>query len=208
MMWWKQPFLRSSRQQRSSRFAARQAASSTNGGGNGDRRRAIEVIARSGPAPRSGAALGRPFRATPRPMILRAVAINRHLDSCQARPQHSLTMVKFDGTHNKRGSHDGLYPATVYWHHRRRLLRRVRQSSGCSAIRSNSTSGFGQTQYRLYAATVPRHPRRWLLQRLRQCSGCSSIHFHSGRGFSRVIHFCRRTWPNSSPGATTRFCAC
>jgi hypothetical protein len=165
-------------------------------------RRAIEVIART------GAVLGRPFRVTPCPGGSTGSCNYRHLDSCQARLQHSLTMAKFDGTHNKWGSHDGLYPATVYWHHRRWLLRCLRQSSGCSPIRSSRISGFGGTQYRLYAARVHRHDRRWLLRCLRQCSDCSPIHFSSGRGFSGVIHSCRPAWPNGSPGVDTRFCPC
>ena len=56
----------------------------------------------------------------------------RHLDSSQVRLQHSLTMAKFDGAHEKRGSHDGLYAARVYRHDRRRLLRGLRESRGRS----------------------------------------------------------------------------
>ena len=92
------------------------------------------------------------------------------------------------------GSHDGLYAARVYRQDRRRLLRRLRRSSGCSPVRSCRISGFGgctrpcrgawpngiasgagifpeaeeqQSHHGLYAAKVYRNDRRRLLRRLR-----------------------------------------
>jgi len=94
----------------------------------------------------------------------------------------------------ERGSHDGLYAARVYRQDRRRLLRRLRRSSGCSPVRSCRISGFGgctrpcrgawpngiasgagifpeaeeqQSHHGLYAAKVYRNDRRRLLRRLR-----------------------------------------
>ena len=61
----------------------------------------------------------------------------------RVRLQRRLTMAKFYGTHEKGVSHDGLYAAGVYRHDRRRLLRRLRQSSGCSPVASRRISGFG-----------------------------------------------------------------
>ena len=40
------------------------------------------------------------------------------------------------------GPHDGLYPARVYRHDRRRLLQRLRQSRGRRPVRSSRGSGF------------------------------------------------------------------
>ena len=61
----------------------------------------------------------------------------------RVRLQRRLTMAKFFGTHEKGVSHDGLYAAGVYRQNRRRLLRRLRQSSGCSPVASGRISGFG-----------------------------------------------------------------
>ena len=92
------------------------------------------------------------------------------------------------------GSHDGLSAARVYRQDRRRLLRRLRRSSGCSPVRSCRISGFGgctrpcrgawpngiasgagifpeaeeqQSHHGLYAAKVYRNDSRRLLRRLR-----------------------------------------
>jgi hypothetical protein len=146
-----------------------------------------------GSASRASATVARRFRVTLR-HVVRVHLQLRHPDSSQARLQHSLTMAKFDGTREKRGSHDGLYAARVYRQDRRRLLRRLRRSSGCSPVRSCRISGFGgctrpcrgawpngiasgagifpeaeeqQSHHGLYAAKVYRNDRRRLLRRLR-----------------------------------------
>jgi hypothetical protein len=46
----------------------------------------------------------------------------RYPDSRPERLQHSLTMANGNGTHEKRGAHDGVYAARVYRQDRRRLL--------------------------------------------------------------------------------------
>ena len=81
------------------------------------------------------------LRVTP-PLWSPCICNCRHLDSNQARRQHSLTMAKFLWhAQETRGSHDDLYATRVYRQDRRRLLRRLRQSSGRSPLRSSS--GFG-----------------------------------------------------------------
>jgi hypothetical protein len=137
----------------------------------------------------------------------------------------SPTMAKFDGTHKKRGSHDGLYAARMYRQDRRRLLRPLRQSSGCSPVRSSSSFG-GVTRPRrrtwpngspseagsspkteqrprggLCAVRVYRQDRRRLLRRLRQSSGCSRVRSCRISGFGGITSPCRRRWANGSwPG--------
>src|SRR4249920_2153382 len=128
--------------------------------------------------------------------------------------------------HEKRGSHDSLCSARVYRRDRRRLLRRLRQSSGRRPVHSSRGSGFGEvtrpcrgawpndsrsgvgissgtekrgTQYRLYAARLYRRDRRRLLRRLRQSSGRSPVHSSRGSGFAVVTLLCGRAWPNGSP---------
>jgi hypothetical protein len=135
-------------------------------------------------------------------------------------------MAHVDVTRNG-GSHDGLYAARVYWQDRRRLLRRLRQSSGCSRVRSCSISGFGgllspcrrrwangswpgvgkfpETEQRpytgLHAARLYWHDCRPLLRPLRQSSGCSPVRSCRISGFGGILSPCRRCWANGSwPG--------
>jgi hypothetical protein len=119
-----------------------------------------------------------------------------------------------------------LYAARVYRHDRRRLLRRLRQSTWRSPVHSSKGSGFSgiarpcrqdwpngshsgigippETE-KLYAARVHRHNRRRLLRRLRQSSGGSPVRCS---GFGGVTRSCQRAWPNSSPGVDTPSCPC
>jgi hypothetical protein len=132
------------------------------------------------------------------------------------------------------GSHDGLYAARVYWQDRRRLLRRLRQPSRCSRVRSCRISGSGgitslcrrrwangswpgvgnfpeteQGPYTgLHTARVYWHDCRPLLRRLRQPSGCSPIRSRRISGFSGDTRSCGRAWRNSGPGADIRPGSC
>jgi len=83
----------------------------------------------------------RQFGVTLRDVVrVLAVAASRQQSCTPAAP--SFTMVHVDVTRN-RGSHDGLYAARLHWHDHRRLLRRLRQSSGFSAVRSCRIRRFG-----------------------------------------------------------------
>ena len=90
---------------------------------------------------RSGAAIGRRFRAFCAASKSAALATE-----ASRRKSGKTSAPSYDGEsrwHEKRGSHDHLYAARLYWHDCRRLLRCLRQSSGCSPVRCCRGSGFG-----------------------------------------------------------------
>jgi hypothetical protein len=93
-------------------------------------------------ASQASAAVARRFQST---SATRSVCIcNFGTWKAHARLEPSLTMAKFESAHEKRGSHDGLYAARLYWHDPRPLLRHLRQSCGRSPIRSSRITGFGE----------------------------------------------------------------
>jgi hypothetical protein len=151
--------------------------------------------------------------------------------------RHDLSTVlrwrRFDGAHEKRGSHDGLYAARMYRHDRRRLLRRLRQSRGRRPVRSGSDRGFRGvarscrrarpdggpagagsspeaeergSHHGLHPARVYQHDRRQLLRGLRESRGRRPVRCRSS--FERVARSCRRAWPSGSPAVDTPSCLC
>jgi hypothetical protein len=155
---------------------------------------------------------------------LTMVNVEMALDSPQDR---STTPRDFLGT-EKWGPHERVYAARVSRHDRRRLLRRLRQSSRCISIRSSRSSGFstvtrpcrraspdgrpsaarslpGTAKYGspngVYAASVYRHDRRRLLQPLRQSSRCTSVHASRSSGSAAQPGEPKETNTADSPGA-------
>jgi hypothetical protein len=173
---------------------------------------------------RSQGAVARRFRVTLRHVIRMHLQL-RHTDSRQSRLQTVLPWRNSMARARNGGSHDGLYAARMYRHDRRWLLRRLRQSSGRTRLRSSRGSGFSgvtrpcrragsngipsgvgiflEAEKRgphdgMYAARVYRHHRRWLLRRLRQSSGRTPV-CARGSGFSGVTRLGRRAGSNGCP---------
>ena len=185
---------------------------------------------------RASAAVARRFRVTLWPLRWSACICNcRHPRTADR--HYFSTVLRWRPLMHVRGAgaHDGLYAARVYRQDRRRLLRRLRQSSGCSPIRSCRISGFGgitgprrrswpdgrragvgsspeseQSPHAgLHPARVYRHDCRRLLRRLRQSSRCRPVRSCRISGFGGITRPCRRAWPNGSPGVdTTSSCPC